>query len=71
MSGEHNKELQVALRFLELNGWRVARVSTSGYRIMRCGCGQHQGTLHKTPSNPNHFRQRAKAMVALCSKQVP
>lgn len=38
------------------HGWTVARVTTRGYLIMRCSCGNHQETLHKTPSNPNHFK---------------
>ena len=51
------------------HGWYVARVSGKGYLIMRCACGAHQETFHKTPSNQNHFRQRAAYMIRLCSRQ--
>jgi hypothetical protein len=53
------------------HGWHAARTTKRGYLIMRCSCGSHQETLHKTPSNPNHFRQKAARMVAVCSSQVP
>jgi hypothetical protein len=53
------------------HGWLPARLTKRGYLIMRCSCGEHQETLHKTPSNPNHFRQKAARMIAVCSRQVP
>jgi hypothetical protein len=47
----------------------VARTSGKGYLVMRCACGAHQETLHKTPSNPKHFREKAAHMIRLCSTQ--
>jgi hypothetical protein len=49
------------------NGWVVARTTKRGYLIMRCPREAHQEVLHKTPSNPNHFKQKARRMVATCS----
>jgi len=37
---------------------------------MRCACGRHQETLHKTPSLPSHFRRKADRMIAACSIEV-
>jgi hypothetical protein len=51
------------------HGWYVARESGKGYLVMRCACGAHQETFHKTPSNPNHFRLKAAYMIRLCSRQ--
>jgi hypothetical protein len=53
------------------HGWYPARTTKRGYLIMRCSCGDHQETLHKTPSNPHHFRQKAARMITICSRQVP
>lgn len=52
------------------HGWFVARTTKRGYLIMRCSCGAHQETLHKTPSNPNLFKRKAAHMVTTCSTQV-
>lgn len=50
------------------HGWRVAKESASGYYAMYCYCGQHHTNLHKTPSNPDHFKERVRYMIRLCSK---
>lgn len=60
-----------AVAVVESHGWVVARMTKRGYLVMRCSCGQHQETLHKTPSNPNHFKRKARYMVSTCSTQVP
>jgi hypothetical protein len=52
------------------HGWKVARETKRGYLIMRCSCGNHQETLHKTPSNPNHFRNKVARMISECSRPV-
>jgi hypothetical protein len=67
MSGEHEKEKAGAIAKAQGAGWSVARVTAKGYTVMHCGCGQHQETLKKTPSNPDHFRQKANRMVVTCS----
>jgi len=60
-----------AVELVAPHGWFVARATKRGYLIMRCSCGDHQETLHKTPSNPNHFRLKVARMIAVCSGQVP
>lgn len=56
-----------AVSLVEEHGWTVARVSGKGYLVMHCGCGAHMETFHKTPSNPNHFKQKAAFMIRMCS----
>ncbi len=70
MAGSARRELAKAVAKVEEHGWYVARVNKSGYLILRCGCGDHQQTLHKTPSSPHHFRQKADRMIAICSRPV-
>lgn len=70
MSAEHAKERAIAIEEAAAHGWKVARVTKSGYTIMRCSCGEHQETLSKTPSNPRHFRQKVARMASVCSTQV-
>ncbi len=53
------------------SGWLPARETKRGYLIMRCSCGAHQETLHKTPSNPDHFKRKAARMIAVCPGRVP
>lgn len=63
----NDDERQRALKLLRQNGWRVDHENRKGYLHLLCGCGQHRGTLHKTPSNPSHFRQKAAFLVRQCS----
>jgi hypothetical protein len=51
------------------HGWTVARETKRGYYVMRCACGDHQATMHKTPRLPDHFKQKAAWMISLCSTQ--
>lgn len=67
MSGEHEKEKKAAVAKGVAAGWKIAKVTAKGYTVMRCSCGKHQETLKKTPSNPDHFRQKANRMVGACS----
>lgn len=55
------------MRLVAAHGWHIARMTKRGYLIMRCSCGRHQETLHKTPSSTNHFKRKAARMVATCS----
>jgi hypothetical protein len=71
VSGNHQAERLKAIATAKSSGWSVARVTSSGYTIMRCACGEHQTTLKKTPSNPDHFRQKARWMAATCTTEVP
>jgi hypothetical protein len=66
----NESDRDAAVREVAPHGWTVARETKRGYLIMRCSCGLHQETLHKSPSNPNHFRQKVARMVSLCSRPV-
>lgn len=37
--------------------WVVAGGGGKGYTKLLCPCGKHKKWLHKTPSNPNHFKE--------------
>jgi hypothetical protein len=71
MTGSAEQERAKAIAQVEPHGWAPARTTKRGYVIMRCSCGQHQETLHKTPSLPGHFARKAAHMIATCSTQVP
>lgn len=46
--------------------WTIdERPNRKGYLKMRCPCGKHQKWLHKTPSNPNYFRDVVSHMRSL------
>ena len=66
MSGQQ-AERDAAVEAVREHGWKVARETAKGYLVMRCSCGRHQETLHKTPGNVNHFRQKAQKMIRDCS----
>ena len=59
-----------AVRAVATHGWSVARITKRGYLILRCSCGDHQETLHKTPADPGHFRWKAMRMISTCSSQL-
>lgn len=69
-------ERDAAVEQATAHGWTVARETKRGYLILRCSCGKHQETLHKTPSNPNHFRNKVARMARMarmaseCSRPV-
>jgi hypothetical protein len=65
MSGQQ-AERDAAVKALAPHGWHVARETEKGYLVMRCSCGRHQETLHKTP-NRSHFRQKVQKMIRDCS----
>jgi hypothetical protein len=65
----HAAEREAAVKEVATHGWYVARETTRGYYIMRCSCGRHQTTVHKTPSLPNHFQQKVAWMIRQCSTQ--
>ncbi len=68
MSGQDAERARV-VREVAAHGWTVARETAKGYYVMRCGCGRHQETLHKTPRLQDHFRQKAARMIRVCSTQ--
>lgn len=55
-------------------GWKIAtKEGGNGYLHAKCGCGKHQFWLHKTPSNPNHYREKVQYIHRKCcpGKQKP
>jgi hypothetical protein len=48
--------------------WQQSGESGKGYVKLVCPCGQHIMWIHKTPSNPNHYRQRAQLIKRLGCK---
>jgi hypothetical protein len=62
-------EREWAVRVVASHGWTVARETARGYYVMRCACGSHQTTLHKTPRLQNHFKQKVAWMTGQCSTQ--
>jgi hypothetical protein len=68
VSGQ-DAEREAAVDRVAKHGWIVARQTKRGYYVMRCGCGRHQETMHKTPRLPDHFRQKVARMIATCSTQ--
>lgn len=48
------KDLESLLRLVEEHGWTVLR--GTGYYRCRCPCGEHQRSVHLTPSNSNYAR---------------
>jgi hypothetical protein len=49
-----------AVAHVAQHGWTMARTTKRGYLIMRCSCGSHQETLHKTPSNPQPLQAEGR-----------
>ena len=50
----------------ELN-WTIAdKPNKKGYFKMKCPCGKHLKWLHKTPSNPNYYREAIDHMRRVC-----
>ena len=57
------------IELAEALGWTVFEPSKkTGYRKMTCGCGDHISWLHKTPSNPNYWAERARHLKRTCNK---
>lgn len=58
----------------ELVEWVIDETPTrNGYTKFKCpaSCGVHQMWLHKTPSNPNHFREKRQWLLRqTCSVEV-
>jgi hypothetical protein len=49
-----NKDLERLLQEAERKKWQVAKPKK--YYKIRCPCGEHQHTVHITPSDPNYER---------------
>ncbi|WP_457221152.1 hypothetical protein [Mycobacteroides abscessus] len=49
-----NKDIEAWLVVLESQGWEI--IDGKKYRKARCKCGDHQKTIHTSPSDPNYLR---------------
>lgn len=62
-------EREKALRAAATLGWTYVPPSKgSPYGKLKCGCGKHITWLHKTPSNPNYYRERVQYMRRTCDR---
>jgi hypothetical protein len=68
VSGQ-DAERDAAVAEVARHGWTVARETKRGYYVMRCSCGGHQTTMHKTPRLRDHFRNKVAWMISQCSTQ--
>jgi hypothetical protein len=66
MVGRNDEQKRALERLIE-HGWTIQRETGKGYLQLTCGCGGHLGRLHKTPSDPNHYRHRADFLIRQCS----
>jgi hypothetical protein len=49
--------------------WTQKKPNKKGYIKLLCPCGKHKTWLHKTPSNPNYYRERVNFLRRCeCSK---
>lgn len=64
------QERRAALRELAEIGWGPPddppKQNKKGYIKVLCGCGAHKFWLHKTPSNPNFFREKVAYARRIC-----
>lgn len=65
MSGGNGREDVFA--YADANDWKIDEPNKKGYLKMRCPCGQHLKWLHKTPSNPNYYRECLQWMKRCCN----
>ena len=50
------KELEALLGEFHEAGWKVLDPKKGGYYKVRCPCGDHQRSVHISPSNPNYVK---------------
>lgn len=53
-----NKDIEEVLEAFHQAGWRI--LNPPRYYTVRCPCGQHQRSIHRTPSDPNYGRNAVK-----------
>jgi hypothetical protein len=46
--------------------WRNEGPNKKGYVKLLCPCGKHKTWVHKTPSNPDYYRQRMNFLRRAC-----
>ncbi len=48
-------------------GWRAEGPNSKGYFKLKCPCpGKHLTMVHKTPSNPNYWKERKQFIERSC-----
>lgn len=54
-------------RVVDELGWTTSeKPGKRGYLKLKCPCGNHIRWLHKTPSNPNYYRDLIKWLRRQC-----
>lgn len=66
MSGSNERERRELLAYLEKSGWRLKE--GDAYVHVKCACGKHQKWVHKTPSNPNYWRETRAWADRICGR---
>lgn len=56
-----DKDIEAFLRKLEAQDWVVEKGKK--YYKARCPCGDHQKTIHVSPSNPNYLKNTSKLVA--------
>lgn len=56
-----DKDLEEVLGAFHEAGWRIENPGRRYYRV-KCACGNHQRSIHISPSNPNHGREALRWM---------
>lgn len=60
------KDGEALLTEMEAAGWQIKKGKK--YFQARCPCGAHMATIHVSPSNPNHFKERRRYLARICDR---
>jgi len=63
--GGKGQDFRENVAWLEARGWEVD-ADRNGYPLARCPCGEHLKTIHRTPSNPQYWKNLRKHVERLC-----
>ena len=61
-SDDRAKALEAAIAL----GWTDDGDTKKGYTRLKCPCGKHMTWLHKTPSNPNYWKEAVGHLKVKC-----
>ncbi len=68
MAGDNQRE--DVFRVVDELHWIAAdKPGKNGYLKLKCPCGKHMKWLHKTPSNPNYYRDTIKWLRRQCDQR--
>lgn len=59
----YSKEGNALIDAAEALGWTLIRAPGRGYE---CPCGSHMTWVHRTPSNPNYWKERLAFLGRTC-----